>query len=723
MFARLEALKVTISNFNDVKTTVERSACLEDIGELFRFLFARYSANAFTNESSQAYDNLKNALQRLGAKQQLTAKDLHGLRDFYSRLYSYDIINAIKNDFPEYVNFFEMAEKLTALELKNEVIIDGDNFIKENFDNLFNEVNTIIEDNRFISQAQDQLNDDKFNEAKSFIKNRIAEEIEKEFPGEGNYTKHFIDYYSMNPEGWSENRRTLIKRYLEIRQRVSMECKDKFDEYSNLAAEVEARATRAKNLKYSIATKISNSLIEKSGISQEQAENWANNNVYMEKGIEKKLKNIGYPKEQLLKDIADFYRYTGGKLGHVEFIMTRRTRAFAYSNKMQIAVTKYFDKRTLFHECGHLVEGLDDLSMKCSHQFIKDRATGNLQSLRSITGISGYSSSEMAYPDKFIDPYVGKVYQWPASEVYSMAIENMSSPERIINFLQNDPEHFKLFLGVCLHKDQELAKRIKQIADTAAQRYNNNIDKEKKEKIWQSIISKSIKNIELPLEKLLTSSTPYEGFKLWVRGNKCYLMWQIDDRTSASVYSGTKKNAIAAAYFALLSKHGQIPLEFQPEQYSFKNNITEYVDGSTPPSWYDAEKGLPVLELGDKGATITDLYNAWMNELKKRTPQNMLDLLKQEGGFCDYFINRIPDSANKKIYLYHNEATWKWIARERPSLIVHIAYLLIAFDKGLLPDYKSSYRSIAASTFEHWLTKKIVPDWFDPEKGLPELPI
>lgn len=720
MYPRLEALKVTINNFSDVKQAVEKSTDIQDIGEIFRFVFARFTDKAFTDESAQAYDNLKKLLQRLGNKPEPTAKELHDLHEFYSRMYSYDIINPIKADFPEYIPLLEKAEKITSLELKIDVINDGEEFIKNNFNSIFNEINTINEDNIFVSEAQEQLKNDKFDDAKSFIKNRVAEEIEKEFPGEGDSSKGLINRYALNSDYWGEKHRPLVKRYIELRQQITFECKDKFKYYSELVNEVESRVERAKNLKVKIFEDISNSLMKISGISQEEAETWANNNVYMEKGIEKKLKTIGYPKEQLLKDIADLYRYTGGKLGPVEFIMTRRRRAFANSSKMQIAVTKYFDKRTLFHECGHLVEGLDALSLKCSHQFITDRAIGRKQTLRSLTGID-YGPEEIAYPDNFIDPYVGKVYD-SASEVYSMAIENMASSDRLINFAQNDPEHFKLFLGVCLHKDQELAKRIKKIADIAAHIHKNRVDKERSERVWQSIIAKAIKNIELPLEKLLYSPSRYEGFKLWIRGNKCYLLWKIDDRTDGYVYSGTKKNCIAAAYFAILSKRGQIPLEFQPEQYSFKSSITEYVDGSTPPSWYDEENGLPILELGDKGSTITNIYNAWMEELKKRTPPNMLDLLKQEEGFFNYFITRIPDSANKKIYLYHNEAKWRWLARERPSLIVYIAYLLILFDKGLLEDYKSPYRSTAASDFEHWLSKKIVPEWFNPKKGLPELP-
>lgn len=719
MYPRLEALKVTINNFNDVKQAIEKSTDIEDIGEIFRFVFARFTDNAFTDESAKAYNRLKEILERLAVMPQVSAKALHDFSEFSSRLYSYDIINAIKDDFPEYANFFEQAQKITPLQLKSELIQDGKYLMQEKFSNVFDDIKTIHEDIDYVNEARGKIRGDKFIEAKNFIKDKIAEEIEKEFPGKGDSTKDLIDRCIIEPDSWGEKNIPILKRYIELRQKIAAECEDKFKEYGKMVNDVEIRNKRAKILKEKIFEDISNSLKDSSGISQEEAEAWASNNVYLEKGIERKLNSIGYPKKKLFQDIVDFYRYAGGKLGPVEFIMTRKSRAFAVTNKMQIAITKYFNKETLFHECGHLVEGLDGLSLKCSRQFRNDRATGEIQSLRSLTGNSGYASSEVAYPDNFINPYVGKVYQCPASEVYSMAIENMASPDQIINFIEKDPEHFNLFLGVCLHKNPELADRIKKIAEIAAERYKKSVDTERNQKQWHDTIYRTIKPIEDNLVKLLTSSGYYEGFKLVIWRNMAELEYHIDENSKCNVYYGAKKKAVAMAYFAILSKRKLIPIEFEPENRSFKNAISNCIDSTSPPPWYDDEKGLPTLDLGDRGSSLTELYNKWMAELKKRTPPNMIDMLNQKEGICGYTITRIPESANKKIYLYYDK--YKWIARERVALIPYIAYLLIAFDKGLLEGYSSHYRSTAAHEFQNLLSKKLVPEWFDPDKGLPEL--
>ena len=56
------------------------------------------------------------------------------------------------------------------------------------------------------------------------------------------------------------------------------------------------------------------------------------------------------------------------------------------------------------------------------------RATGEPEKLSKLTGDKNYKDSEVAYPDKFIDPYVGKVYgQVPITEVLTMGFQHFES--------------------------------------------------------------------------------------------------------------------------------------------------------------------------------------------------------------------------------------------------------------------------------------------------------
>ena len=60
-------------------------------------------------------------------------------------------------------------------------------------------------------------------------------------------------------------------------------------------------------------------------------------------------------------------------------------------------------------------------------------------------------------PDKFVDPYVGKVYDGyfgeKATEVVSMGIERFHSPESMKEFRDKDPDHFHFILGVLTNRE------------------------------------------------------------------------------------------------------------------------------------------------------------------------------------------------------------------------------------------------------------------------------
>lgn len=149
----------------------------------------------------------------------------------------------------------------------------------------------------------------------------------------------------------------------------------------------------------------------------------------------------------------------GGKLGPIEFVLEgHSSRAFA-RGKTLIAVQGSFNKETLFHECGHLAEAWDMSSQAACLQFVRDRAKGDLVSLKKLTEGS-YRSNERAYPDDFYHPYVGKYYSHGASEVFSMGLQCLSNPQCLALLAEKDPEHFSLTLGICRRANPALAKQL-----------------------------------------------------------------------------------------------------------------------------------------------------------------------------------------------------------------------------------------------------------------------
>lgn len=101
---------------------------------------------------------------------------------------------------------------------------------------------------------------------------------------------------------------------------------------------------------------------------------------------------------------------------------------------------------TVVHEYGHHLDAMLAHPGLLNNSFVQSRSAGPRVSLRRLTGNNAYREEEMAYPDRFIEPYVGKDYQSSANEVVSVGLEKMF--EDPVNFYRNDREHFMLTVYV-----------------------------------------------------------------------------------------------------------------------------------------------------------------------------------------------------------------------------------------------------------------------------------
>jgi hypothetical protein len=205
-------------------------------------------------------------------------------------------------------------------------------------------------------------------------------------------------------------------------------------------------------------------------IDREDAEEWANSLV------SDKFTLTGKDRETTLTALADVYMITGG-MGATELkkvVSTDTNRAFAdpYTGELTLeskglkilgkelspeAESSLTSRReTVFHEYAHFSEFENKQLAVASRKFIEDRATSSeLMKINDITGFSGYRDNEMAIPDNFIDPYVGKIYgpsgTW--TEVVSMGVESFKTPFQMASFYRRDPEHFNFILGAILHEN------------------------------------------------------------------------------------------------------------------------------------------------------------------------------------------------------------------------------------------------------------------------------
>jgi len=203
-------------------------------------------------------------------------------------------------------------------------------------------------------------------------------------------------------------------------------------------------------------------ILSDSSVSQEDAEKWAKGQVVTKSAMERLISTGTYKdKEDLCRDMAEFYRLTGGRLGPVIIQTTGRRRANAAYWTAEINIDNHFIKETLFHEMGHLLE--KDETVRGAGQAYRDRradSTKGIKKLSTLTGNRGYKSDEVAYTDDFWDPYVGKSYSNSVgSEVISMGIQMFSSPRKAGFLMLRDPQMFNLMIGIMESSQSEREKK------------------------------------------------------------------------------------------------------------------------------------------------------------------------------------------------------------------------------------------------------------------------
>lgn len=98
----------------------------------------------------------------------------------------------------------------------------------------------------------------------------------------------------------------------------------------------------------------------------------------------------------------------------------------------------------IVHELGHWLEDNDGEIFAAVSAFLERRAGGE-RPVPLRTFMRGYGAGEITRPDKFMDPYIGKVYNRSggkryASEVVSMGLQYFY--EKPIEFARQDPDFF-----------------------------------------------------------------------------------------------------------------------------------------------------------------------------------------------------------------------------------------------------------------------------------------
>jgi hypothetical protein len=115
-----------------------------------------------------------------------------------------------------------------------------------------------------------------------------------------------------------------------------------------------------------------------------------------------------------------------------------------------INASVFIDSRTptqvIVHEIGHVVEQGDALVRAQIRALYKERTVGERAiSLNKATGRSGYAADEITKVDKWIDPYMGKLYDHGMTELLSMGLEYMYNDP--VKLMRKDPELFDIIIN------------------------------------------------------------------------------------------------------------------------------------------------------------------------------------------------------------------------------------------------------------------------------------
>ncbi len=204
-------------------------------------------------------------------------------------------------------------------------------------------------------------------------------------------------------------------------------------------------------------------IMDASPVTPEAATAWANEQE-VTKQAQTRLKKIGYPLDKLRADMAEFYRFTGGRVYGVRVHSKGDRRANAtdieaHGKVGTINLDTSFNKRTLWHELAHHMEA-DPVAKMAAGRYIKRRSVdgGKTHTLRKLSGNTSYRADEVAYNGKFFSPYVGKVYRDGITEVFAMGVESFSEPETLARRMANDPETLQFVAGFVKRPMDPLAR-------------------------------------------------------------------------------------------------------------------------------------------------------------------------------------------------------------------------------------------------------------------------
>jgi hypothetical protein len=147
----------------------------------------------------------------------------------------------------------------------------------------------------------------------------------------------------------------------------------------------------------------------------------------------------------ITQNFSDFFQLIDKGLG-IKSISVEGDRSAACpatkTVELSEAASKRYRRECIFHEAAHFIEFDDPGAGAVNKAWIRERASGDAKPLKELTKMN-YEDGETAFPDKFVNPYVGKVYPDNTTEVFSMGLEAFSDGRKLVELAKKDSDHFR----------------------------------------------------------------------------------------------------------------------------------------------------------------------------------------------------------------------------------------------------------------------------------------
>lgn len=169
------------------------------------------------------------------------------------------------------------------------------------------------------------------------------------------------------------------------------------------------------------------------------------------KDIEFSPKFDSREKQITIKLLNEFNQLTNGMGAKtVKKVVGDSDRAFTGPDGL-VDIGKKATRENIYHELAHHIEFSDPKKAELAARW-RDAKSNDItpKKLSEITGSNLYDDDELALRDDYISPYVGKVYPSGYTEVISVGVEHFSSPNRMKELYDKDPDHYNFIVGLLM---------------------------------------------------------------------------------------------------------------------------------------------------------------------------------------------------------------------------------------------------------------------------------